>query len=113
MMSKISGLYNIFCNCSKAWAYAKLCQKTGMTPPDIDVLLDVYKNSSKFFERQIKSCLERTRKTYKTNFSSNSLKNQLNIHNIKPEKHCSISDDTRIKIINPRLNSNLKNVLSI
>lgn len=51
-MPIIKDLYKIFCEGSKAWAYAKLCQKTGMAPPDIDIWLDTYKNFSHVLDKQ-------------------------------------------------------------
>lgn len=37
----------------KAYAYAKICQKTGMTVPDIDLWKNVYQTGAKAVEMQI------------------------------------------------------------
>ena len=52
-MKKTKDLYKIFSNLSKAWAYTKLCQRTGLTPPEIDLWLNVYNNCAKSIGNKI------------------------------------------------------------
>ena len=62
-MSKINYIFKGLTVLSRSWAYAKMCEKTGMTGAELDLFIDAYKAVSKqtgqkiniFFKECIKS----------------------------------------------------------
>ena len=48
----MNGILKTLSTMSKAYAFSKIMVKTGMTPPEILLFKDVYKNCSKYIEKR-------------------------------------------------------------
>ena len=98
----LKGLYKILSNGSKAWAYAKLCQKTGMSPPDMDLWIDIYKNSSNLIAKRAELFIEKVGSACKSKIKPSSVKPQINVRVLEAGNSKIFMPEIKQKIINPK-----------
>lgn len=112
-MPIIKDLYKVLCEGSKAWAYAKLCQKTGMAPPDIDIWLDTYINFSHVLNKQgdmyLKKIVHRFKPQKQLNSPQQSKLTTVDFKLIAKELKQVNSQDIKNQILNPHpIKNNLR-----
>lgn len=57
---KLKPLYTFASAASKSYAYAKLMQKTGLTPPELDLYKEAYKTTSKALNSKVSIFIKKT-----------------------------------------------------